>query len=71
MTEKRAFAASIVVSNTSFWITGGYQGGGPAEAGLSSSEYIENGISRYLLFKVIVFIFFVSLKSRPFFASRP
>ena len=56
MTEKRAFAASIVVSNTSFWITGGYQGGGPAEAGLSSSEYIENGISRYVLTKVILLI---------------
>ena len=40
----RSFAASIAISETSFWITGGLNG----PEGLKTSEYIENGVSRWV-----------------------
>ena len=44
MSEKRSFAASIAISETCFWITGGLHG----PEGLKTSEYIENGVSRWV-----------------------
>ena len=47
MTEKRAFAASLITNENSLWVTGGYwSGGGDEDNFLSSTEYVtKNGES--------------------------